>query len=111
LNLYFGAGNIKPGKRISIPIWTEERLPQRNFQGQDSQEINNSAIHAVSAQASNLWMSFALKCWSSIMSMVLTRFPSFAYSARKEIHEMQLCQPSEKNLHVPRTVGQQSITR
>jgi hypothetical protein len=44
-----------------MPIWTEERLPQRNFQGQDSQEINSSAIHGVSAQASNLWMSFALE--------------------------------------------------
>jgi hypothetical protein len=93
-----------------MSLWTEERLSQRNFQGQDSQEINNSAIHGVSAQASNLWMSFALKCWSSIMYMILARFPSFAYSARKEIHEMQLCQPSEKGPHVPRTVGQQSTT-
>jgi hypothetical protein len=93
-----------------MPTWTEDRLPQRNFQGQDSQEIN-SASHRVSAQASNLWMSFALKCWSSIMYMILARFPSFAYSAREEIHEMQLCQPSEKNLHVPRTVRQQSIAQ
>jgi hypothetical protein len=44
------------------------------------------------------------------MYMILSRFPSFAYSARKEIHEMQICQPSEKDPHVQRTVGQQSIT-
>jgi len=78
--------------------------------GKIHKKSKNSAIHGVSAQASNLWMSFALKCWSSIMYMILARFPPFAYSARKEIHEMQLRQPSEKGPHVPRTVGQQSIT-